>query len=225
MHLYLGGAPVLCCEKLRAAHYVTVCASEDEVLKEGTMTTKRMGLLALLVIPLLAAGFWGCGDDDDGTGTDADTDADTDGDADSDTDSDTDVTYDGVLHGEIMGAGIKVYTVLSTNLEISWSIRYWSTEGSVNNVEVAEVRILIDDELFYTIPGEVVVISGMDFDGIVGATEKTINYVLHKTSQEGFQDHCAEVHEFEIDVTYNDGETLDTLVFGGTATDTVSCAD
>ena len=189
--------------------------------------TKNAKLLVLALAALLTAGLAGCGDDDDdGTGTDADTDTDVDSDTDSDADSDTDVTYDGVLNAEIMGASVQVWTQFSTDLDIGWSIRLWATDGNVNNIEVDEVRVLLDDEVFLTIPKEDILLSGMDFDGIVQTnTEKTISYQFQKTTQEGFQDHCAEVVEYEIDLTFNDGETLDGLLYGGTPTDTVSCLD
>jgi hypothetical protein len=190
------------------------------------MLIEHKRLLVLALAALLTAGLSGCGDDDDddGTGTDADTDADSD--SDSDTDSDTDVTYDGVLNGQIMGAGVQVWVQFSTDLEITWSIRYWATDGNVNNIEVTEVRVWMEDEVFFTIPQSSVLLNGMEFNGIVEKnTEKTISYKYTSTQQQGFHEHCTEVIEFEIDVSYNAGETLDTLSFGGTPTDNVVCTE
>ena len=53
-----------------------------------------ISMLALLLLAGMIPAAAGCGDDDDGAGTDADTDADTDSDADADTDADTDADAD-----------------------------------------------------------------------------------------------------------------------------------
>jgi len=179
--------------------------------------------MVLFACLALAAGAWACGDDDDGaadggTDTDVDTDSDVDSDTDTDTDSDTEVTYEGTLSGQIQGSGITVYDIVSEDLSISFSIRYLASDGNCNNVTVDAVRIYLGEETDPFWEGETVDfdIVGAEFDGIVMQNIQTyVDYAYESSVQEGFNLHCNEQFTTEVDVSYNEGETLDTLSFGG----------
>jgi hypothetical protein len=182
--------------------------------------------IAIIATLMLAAGIWSCGDDDDGAGdagTDTDTDTDIDTDTDTDTDSDTEVTYDGTLHAEVLGAGVNVYMIVSTDLSIGVSMRYWATDGNVENVTLDNVRILFGDTEFWTGTTEDFDITGAEFDGVVmDNTQVYIDYQYQNTVQEGFHEHCNEQLSFEIDVSYGAGTALDTMFYSGDSV-TVTC--
>ena len=195
------------------------------------MTTHRLFVLCIALL-LAALGTVACGDDDDSDGgADADTDTDTDTDADTDTDTDTDADadYDGVLEGLIMSAGVSVKVQFATDLEISWQVRWRALEGDVNNVTIQQARIFLegdDTTPFWTSPTGEIQVTGANFDGTVDEnTEQYVEYRYTNSLQEGFQEHCDEVFVLELDTTYNEGEELETLSFGGTGSDKVICQE
>jgi hypothetical protein len=173
---------------------------------------------------MVVAGAYGCSDDDDSgadAGTDVDADGDVDGDADTDTDSDGDVDYNGTLFGAIWSYGIDVKTLNATDLSIGATVRWWVEDGPVNNVKVNEMRIYFPDDTdsdpFWTSPEpEDIIIPDVEFDGVVEVGPEThISYVYNSQSREGFDEHCDEDIEIEIDATYGDDNTPVDLAYEG----------
>jgi hypothetical protein len=183
----------------------------------------RSNWLVLLIAAALAAGLcWACGDDDDGAtdaGTsDTDTDTDSDTDTDTDTDSDTEVTYDGTLTAQVMGMGVTAYIIVSSDLSITVGMRYICTDGNCNNIAIDAVRIYIGEDTEPFWEGETSDFNYVDapFDGIAMENiPEDVSYEYANTVQEGFDDHCNELFTGEVDVSYNLGETLDTLTWSG----------
>jgi hypothetical protein len=107
------------------------------------------------------------------------------------------------------------------------SINWIASGGHVNNVTITEIRVYLaeGDELFATYLTEDLMITGAEFDGIVmDGTQVYVSYVYESPTQEGYQDHCNELIEFEIDATYNQGAVLETLTYGGDS-DWVNCVN
>lgn len=187
------------------------------------MKTHKNWMIALVTLTL-TAGLWACGDDDDadagGTDTDTDIDTDVDTDSDTDTDTDTEVTYDGTLQAQVQGVGVSVYDIVAEDLTISASLRYIASEGNCNNINLDAVRIYLADDTdpdpFWEGATEDFDVVTAEFDGVVmDNTDEYVDYVYQSGVQEGFNDHCNELFEAELEVSYNQGTVIDDLTWSG----------
>ena len=97
-------------------------------------------------------------------------------------------------------------------------MRYIATDGNCNNVTIDAVRIYLGEETEPFWEGETADFNYVDapFDGIVmDNTAEDVSYEYANTVQEGFDDHCNELFTGEVDISYNEGETLDTQSWSG----------